>query len=123
MALVLLVEDDASLRRTLGDLLALGGHEVVLAEDGEAGLRAYRRCRPDLVLSDVNMPRIDGPGLLRAIRAEEPARVPFVFLTGSTDERDVQNLGADAVWCKPMGARDLLSRVVDLAGAPLRQAV
>ena len=107
-------DDNADLRdyvqRLLGERYA-----VEAVADGEAALAAVRRSLPDLVLSDVMMPRLDGIGLLRALRADERTRtVPVILLSARAgEEARVEGLemGADDYLVKPFSARELLARV------------
>jgi len=89
--------------------------EVEAVEDGEAALRAARARRPDVILSDVMMPRLDGFGLLREVRADAVLRsVPFILLSARAgEEASVEGLeaGADDYLVKPFGGRELLARV------------
>jgi len=71
MAKILLVDDDQNLREVVAYILGEAGHEVVLAGGGEEGLQRFTANRPDLVLTDVRMPGLDGIELLRRIRAAE----------------------------------------------------
>lgn len=101
-------DDNADLRdyvqRLLGERYA-----VEAVADGEAALAAVRRSLPDLVLSDVMMPRLDGIGLLRALRADERTRtVPVILLSARAgEEARVEGLemGADDYLVKPFSAR------------------
>ncbi|WP_405577259.1 SpoIIE family protein phosphatase [Streptomyces sp. NBC_01190] len=118
---VLVAEDNADLRTYLVGLLE-PGYTVTVAADGHEALRAARRIRPDLVLTDVMMPGLDGFGLLRALRAEPAtARTPVVFLSARAgEEAAVEGLaaGADDYLAKPFSSTDLLARVrsnLDLA--------
>ncbi len=113
-ARVLIVDDNADMREYVARLLA-GRYEVEAVADGEAALAAVRDRRPDLVLSDVMMPRLDGFGLLRALR-EDPrtSDIPVVLLSARTgDEATVAGLaaGADDYVVKPFTASALLARV------------
>jgi signal transduction histidine kinase len=113
-ARILIVDDTADLRTYMSRLLA-PLYIVQLAEDGHAALDAIRVERPDLVLSDVMMPRLDGFGLLRALRAEPRTRtLPLILLSARAgEEAAVEGLdaGADDYLAKPFSARELLARV------------
>lgn len=116
---VLLVDDEPLLRSALGRLLEMYGIQVLLAANGEEALGVLEREAVHLVLSDVRMPILDGPGLLRAIGASPPAP-PVVFLTGYGDHGDDEliALGARAVLGKPVSGRRLLDAVHTWAVPP-----
>lgn len=90
MARILLIEDEAPVREMLLDELAVQGHTVIGAGDGEEGLRKFLENEPDLVLCDRAMPGLSGYDVLSRIRGAHPQYddVPFVFLTALTDPRD-----------------------------------
>ncbi len=118
---VLVADDNADMRRYLVSLLG-ERYLVETAADGEAALAAARRQRPDLILSDVMMPRLDGFGLLDAIRADAALRTtPVILLSARAgEEASVGGLdrGADDYLIKPFSTRELLARVaahLDLA--------
>ena len=120
-ATVLLADDNTDMRNYVHRLLN-GRYHVVVAEDGLVALEKARRQRPDLVLSDIMMPRLDGFGLLRALRADDELRdVPVILLSARAgEEASVEGLeaGADDYLVKPFNARELLARVranLDLA--------
>ncbi len=116
MPRVLLIDDDAALLDVLSLAFEEGGHEVRTARDGAAGLAAVRRDDPDLVISDVNMPTLDGFTLCRQLR-QEGNQVPLVLLTsrdGEIDEALGLELGADDYVSKPFSTRVLLLRVAAL---------
>jgi DNA-binding response OmpR family regulator len=109
---VLVVDDDPDIRGLLGELLRRAGHEVVEAENGRAGLRAFHAGSPDLVLLDVSMPELDGWQTLERIR--DLSDVPVLMLTARGDELErVRGLqaGADDYVVKPFGRQELLARV------------
>ena len=112
---VLLADDNADMREYVRRLLAGRGYEVEAVTDGEAALAAAQRDKPDLILSDVMMPRLDGFGLLRALRAEPGlTEVPVILLSARAgEEARVQGLdaGADDYLTKPFSSRELLARV------------
>jgi len=110
---ILVVEDELAMRTVLVDILAGEGYRVVVAENGEVGLRQARRQRPDLILLDVMMPKLDGLSLVAALRGSGLA-VPVLMLTakGLTADR-VAGLdgGADDYLVKPFSKSELLARV------------
>lgn len=113
--MILVVEDEASIRDNVVRILRMEGFEVLEAENGRIGLDLARANRPDLVLSDVMMPEMDGHGLLEALRADPlTAVVPFIFLsarTDRTDRRKGMNLGADDYIGKPFSRDELMDAV------------
>ncbi|MBX7222511.1 MAG: response regulator [Blastocatellia bacterium] len=111
---ILLVEDNADLRRYLTELLATVSH-VEAVPDGQAALEAARQRKPDLILSDIMMPRLDGFGLVREIR-KDPAlhSLPIILLsarTGETNTVEGLEAGADDYLVKPFSSRELLARI------------
>src|SRR4051812_32530168 len=113
-ATVLVVDDNADMRDYISGLLA-DRYEVLAAPDGRAGLELALEKAPDLVLSDIMMPRLDGFELLRALRGDPlTARTPVVLLSARAgEEATVEGLeaGADDYLVKPFSARELLARV------------
>ena len=110
---VLIVDDDAELRDLVGFALRGEGHETLAAADGLEALEVCRREGPDLVILDVNMPRLDGFETLRRLRAAG-ADVPVMMLTVRADEDDQVrglDLGADDYLAKPFSVRALTARV------------
>ena len=115
MAKLLVIDDDAKMRRSLVALLLSDGHYVLEAGDGREGVEAARREHPELILCDITMPRMNGHRVLQTLR-EDPllASTPFIFLTGWDDREDVRtgmNLGADDYLVKPVVPADLLAAV------------
>ncbi len=112
--LVLLADDNADMREYVRRLLGQR-YEVMAVADGEAALAAIRHRRPDLVLSDVMMPRLDGFGLLRAVREDDALRdLPVILLSARAGEEaraEGMDEGADDYLTKPFAARELLARV------------
>lgn len=113
-ARVLVADDNADMRAYLVRLLE-PHWAVELVDDGQAALEAAVRCPPDLILSDVMMPRLDGVALLRALRANEAtSTVPVVLLSARTGEEAIVGgleTGADDYLVKPFSARELLGRI------------
>jgi DNA-binding NarL/FixJ family response regulator len=112
---ILVIEDQAAMRRNIALLLQMEGYEVVSAENGRLGLELARQSRPDLILCDVMMPEMDGYSVVQALRQDpEHATVPFVFLTAKSDRADLRvgmNFGADDYLTKPVVRDDLLAAV------------
>ena len=112
---VLLADDNADMRDYVRRLLAEAGYRVEAAADGAEALRLATALPPDLVLSDVMMPRLDGFGLLRALReAPATADLPIILLSARAgEEAAVEGLdaGADDYLVKPFSARELIARV------------
>jgi signal transduction histidine kinase len=111
---ILVVDDNADLRRYIADLLA-PAYEVRTAVDGVSALEEIKKEVPELVVSDVMMPRLDGFGLLRALRSRpETALLPVILLSARAGEESaVEGLdaGSDDYLIKPFSARELLARV------------
>jgi signal transduction histidine kinase/DNA-binding response OmpR family regulator len=112
---ILLADDNADMRAYVSRLLESQGYDVVLAVDGEAALALTREKRPDLILTDVMMPKLDGFGLLREVRADQTlAEVPVIILSARAgEEAKIEGLeaGADDYLIKPFAARELIARV------------
>jgi CheY-like chemotaxis protein len=85
---IAIVEDNADIRDTLGELLALEGHEVFLAGDGPSGLRVILENKPDVALLDLGLPRMDGYELARTVRSSCGSEVKLVALTGYGRDED-----------------------------------
>lgn len=111
---VLLAEDNADMRDYVQRLLN-ENYDVIAAADGEAALQKARERRPDLILSDIMMPKLDGLGLLHAARSDSKLKdVPFILLSARAgEESQIEGLhsGADDYLIKPFSARELLARV------------
>jgi CheY-like chemotaxis protein len=114
---VLIVDDDPALRQICAINLAAEGLYVLEAEDGFAALELVRTGRPDLVLTDVMMPGLDGFELAERLRVDErTARIPLFFLTGETGPVNMaraDELGARAYVTKPFDPGHLAALVAD----------
>jgi DNA-binding response OmpR family regulator len=124
MPRVLLIDDDRQLLDVLSLAFEEAGYEVVTAGDGREGLASIAGARPDAIVSDVNMPHVDGFQLCRTLRAKKDL-VPLVLLTsreGEIDEALGLELGADDYVAKPFSVRVLLARVAALLRRAALQA-
>jgi DNA-binding response OmpR family regulator len=110
---LLIVEDEPAIARGLTDIFRQHGFDVLAEADGEAGLAAALSSKPDLILLDIMLPRINGFEICRAVR-EQGIDVPIVMLTAKGREEDVVrglNLGADDYVTKPFRVAELIARV------------
>jgi two-component system cell cycle response regulator DivK len=120
-ARILHVEDNPANRMIVRDLFEFQGYQVVEAFDGEEALVAAERERPDLILMDIQLPRISGLEATRRIKAHEHLRgIPIVAVTSfalSGDDQKASAAGCDAYISKPYRPRDLLQIVQKLLAA------
>jgi DNA-binding NarL/FixJ family response regulator len=112
---ILVIEDDAKLRRQFRALLELEGYAGLEARNGREGLELARREKPDLIICDVTMPEMNGHRVLETLRGDPAiARIPFMFLTGWGEREDLRtgmNLGADDYLVKPVEPADFIAAV------------
>ena len=107
---ILIVEDNAVSREMLRVLLELGGYKVVCSEDGSDGFLKALTETPDLIITDVEMPNIDGFSLLRLLRKEpKTANIPVIVFTAYTSiqEQSARKAGADDIAYKPINVDQL----------------
>ena len=113
MSKILIIEDEKILRETLADILEISGYTVVMAKDGEEGVETFTNTHPDLVICDINMPKMDGFEVLKMLETLVPASEfpPFIFLSAKTEPQSIRegkNLGAVDYITKPYSAPELL---------------
>jgi CheY-like chemotaxis protein len=125
MTTLLLVEDNEMNRDAISRLLERRGFTVLLAEDGEQGVRVCREARPDLVLMDLGLPGMDGFEATRQIKADPATRdIPVVALTAralTSDQEAAYAAGCDDYDTKPVDMVRLVGKVrtlLGLEGAP-----
>ena len=115
MRKILVIEDEPEMRRNLTTILRLEQFQPLAAENGQAGVELAKREKPDLIVCDVMMPKLDGYGVIAALRADdETAGIPFIFLTAKGEKPDVRagmNVGADDYLTKPVAKADLLAAI------------
>ena len=114
-AVILLVEDDSALREGMSDTLESEGYKTVQAGNGLEGLQALKRVFPDLIISDIMMPEMDGYTFHTEVASSpQTATIPFIFLTAKSDQSDVLKglrVGVDAYLTKPFDLDQLLAHV------------
>tara|TARA_B100000809_G_C15021926_1_gene488766 strand:+ start:135 stop:1118 length:984 start_codon:yes stop_codon:yes gene_type:complete len=113
MHTILIIEDEKILRETLADILEISGYIVIQARDGESGIEMFSKTVPDLVICDINMPKMDGFEVLQILEAVMPASKfpPFIFQSAKTEPENIRkgmNLGATDFITKPYSAPELL---------------
>jgi DNA-binding NarL/FixJ family response regulator len=115
MKKILVIEDEAEMRRNLTTILRLEKFQPLAAENGRVGVELAKKENPDLILCDVMMPELDGYGVIAALRADsETVSIPFIFLTAKGEKPDIRtgmNLGADDYLTKPVAKADLLAAI------------
>ena len=105
---VLIVDDDANARTALADLLRENGYDVIVADDGEEGLKRVREGKPDVILMDVRLPGMDGYEVCRRIRQKGGATPKVVLYTAYVD-------AVDAARAREVEADDLLGKTSDFS--------
>lgn len=112
---LLIVEDNHALREGLGEMLALEGFTIVSAINGRDALEKMNGLTPDLILSDISMPEMDGYEFFRAVRSRgEWVTIPFLFLSARGEKEDIltgKDLGADDYLVKPLTRDELVTAV------------
>lgn len=115
MSKILILEDDENVRLPLIDLLEAENYTVLAASDGKQGVELARTEKPDLIVSDIMMPEMDGHAVFEALQKDPlTAVIPFIFLTARTDPADIREglgLGADDYLTKPFEQEDLLDSI------------
>ena len=121
MGTIVFCEDDEMIQKLVRAALRGSGHELHLAGDGEEGLALIRRLKPDLVFSDVSMPKLDGYQLGDALKASpDTAGIPLVFVTASVQRAQIAEAelhGGAGVLPKPFTMAELRKRVAELLPA------
>jgi len=117
MAHILLIDDDEMILRFAEAVLLENGHGVSKAEDGEEGLRVAREDGPDLIITDMNMPKATGWDIIRTLKSDDATKaIPIIALSAHTsaDNRDPAYLaGCEAYLSKPLNTEQLVKAVRD----------
>lgn len=120
---LLVVEDAPEVRQMLDQILRLNGYEVTTAQNGIEALAAIQKQRPELIVTDILMPKMDGFSLIYRLRTDSKTRnIPVVFLTAtyvSQEDKDfATTIGATGFLQKPVDTQDLLEMIVELLNQP-----
>src|SRR5271167_4407208 len=113
MSTILVIDDDESLRDTIGIMLEQEGFTPILVADGKAGFERALSVKPDLMLVDLRLPGMNGTEICKQIRAAN-LKTPMIVLSAIGEEVDkvlLLEIGADDYIVKPFGARELLARI------------
>lgn len=115
MAEILLIEDNLNIRENTVEILELEGYTVRSAKNGMCGLELAKAFGPDIILCDIQMPKMNGYELLEVLKRDpQTSIIPFIFFTVSTEPKAVKRglkMGADAYIKKPFEVRDLLDTI------------
>lgn len=120
MPKLLVIDDEPAIVEMIQSHFSLRGHQVVTALDGTAGLELIEKERPDVVLLDLKMKKLDGDQFLQAVR-EKNIPVKILVITGYQDEalrRKIEKLGVDAFLEKPVSILELQRKIEQLTGVP-----
>ena len=118
---ILVVDDEPSIVKMVGKRLEAAGYEVVVAMDGQEALEKVQEARPDLILLDLMLPKVDGYEVCKSLK-QAPAThaIPIIIVSARTQNSDQlygYECGADAYLCKPFHSQDLLKQVAEFLGA------
>ena len=125
MTTVLIIEDTASMREEIAQILEFEGYQSLSAADGNEGVQLARAHHPDMIVCDVMMPQLNGFETVQMIRQDEVLRAtPFIFVTALLDaetRQAAQELGVRAYLTKPFASDELLAAIVTALPEQLQQ--
>ena len=114
----LVVDDSLTMRKVLGRLLEREGYEVLIAKDGMDAMQVLQQTTPDIILTDIEMPRMDGFGLARNIRDDaRTVNTPLIMISSRTADKHqnlAKEIGVDAFFGKPVHDEELINKVIEL---------
>jgi DNA-binding response OmpR family regulator len=112
---ILIVEDTFAIREEVCDILIMEGYEVLEAENGKIGFEMALKENPNLIISDILMPKINGFEMFKKLQKEpKTTSIPLIFLSAKGEKEDIRagmNLGAEDYLTKPINVNDLLNAV------------
>lgn len=118
--LILVVEDEPSILKNLSTILTISGYSTLTANNGQEAIELLQFHTPNLIISDVMMPLVDGFALLQKVKSiQHLSQIPFCFLTARADVLDIDNglsLGANHYITKPFLAKDVIEMAKKLLG-------
>ncbi|KKK71210.1 hypothetical protein LCGC14_2916210 [marine sediment metagenome] len=124
---IFVVDDEAHIRHIVSMKLANAGYDIVTAEDGEEALELCQSEKPDLIITDYQMPYVTGLEMCHKLRAQSETRdIPVLMLTARDFDIEPQEMaaaGISDVLSKPFSPREVLKRVQELIGEPETEAV
>lgn len=119
---ILLIEDDRLVAKSLSDLLTFNGFKVWIALDGDLAIKLAESKTFDLIISDIRMPRMLGPQVVKKINENRTPQIPFIFITGFADEKYIrmaEEMGCNDFFFKPFDTSSLLRSLRRILQAPL----
>ncbi|MFH1562904.1 MAG: response regulator [Nitrospirota bacterium] len=118
---VLVIDDHQFILRVIENKLRSGGLEVITAVDGVQGLKRVFKEKPDLIITDIMMPNLDGFGVYRELQKNpQTQKIPIIFLTALGEDREeLKELGPAAVITKPFSPKQMLNTVNSMLTLPL----
>jgi DNA-binding response OmpR family regulator len=112
---ILIVEDTLAIREEICDILEMEGYQVIQATNGKTGYEMTLKESPDLIISDILMPSVDGFEMFKNLQERKgTSAIPLIFLSAKSKKKDIRigmNLGADDYLTKPINIKDLISAV------------
>ncbi|MDY6802291.1 MAG: response regulator [Cyanobacteriota bacterium] len=115
MTKILVIEDEPMVRNNIEQILELSEYEPIVAKDGEEGFALAKKHLPDMIICDIMMPKLDGYGVLKALKEEiTTEHIPLIFLTAKAEKSDIRKsmeLGADDYLSKPFTPEELLGAI------------
>jgi len=118
MITVVLIEDNREIRENTAEILELSNYKVMTAANGVAGIELIKGNIPDIIISDIMMPEMNGYEVLKEVRSSPSTQnIPFIFFTAKSESMDMEKglkLGADQYLIKPFDDEELLSAVKQL---------
>jgi len=118
---ILAIDDQLLILLSLEKRLKELGYDVMTADSGEKGISIYKDFQPDLIIVDINMPKMSGLDVVKHIRIEEKSNTPIMVMSGNTDEKIIVNgfdLGIDDYMKKPVSLNEVSARVKRIIGSP-----